>query len=101
SQSNKIYLIQPPLLHVPNAFTPNQDGLNELWNLVPVFVKEYHLKVYDRWGSKVFDTEDKHADWDGFIRGVQTANSVYIYTVRYTGWDRSVHYQKGTVTLLK
>lgn len=101
SQSNKIYLIQPPLLHVPNAFTANGDGLNELWGIVPVFVKEYHVQVYDRWGSKVYDSQDKLTDWDGFIRGVQTANSVYVYAIRYTGWDGSVHYRKGTVTILR
>jgi len=101
SQSNKIYLIQPPLLHVPNAFTPNGDGLNEKWGIVPVFVKEYHVQVYDRWGGKVYDSENVKTDWDGFYSDVQEPNSVYIYRIRFTGWDRSVHYRRGTVTIIK
>lgn len=101
SWSNAIYLIQPPLLHVPNAFTPNGDGLNELWGIVPVFVKEYDLKIYDRWGGKVFETQNKHEIWDGFANGSMTPQSVYVYQIKYTGWDRSVHYVKGTVTILK
>lgn len=101
SQSNRIYLIQPPLLHVPNAFTPNGDNLNELWGIVPVFVKEYEVQVYDRWGEKVYDSNDKKTDWDGFYRGKQEGNVVFIYKIRFTGWDRSVHHRKGTVTVLK
>lgn len=101
SVSNAIYLIQPPLLHVPNAFTPNGDMLNEMWGIVPVFVKEYDLKVFDRWGGKVFETQNKHEIWDGTVKGVLTPLSVYVYTITYTGWDRSVHQVKGTVTILK
>ncbi len=101
SQSNKIYLIQPPLLHVPNAFTPNGDNLNELWGIVPVFVKEYEVQVYNRWGEKVYDSNNVKTDWDGFYQGKQASNNVYIYKIRYTGWDRSVHHRKGTVTVIK
>lgn len=101
SRSNSIYLIQPPLLHVPNAFTPNGDHLNEKWGIVPVFVKTYHLQVYDRWGEQVYESTEKKVLWDGFYKKEQTANSVYVYTITYTGWDRSVHHVKGTVTVVK
>lgn len=101
SQSNRIYLIQPPLLHVPNAFTPNGDNLNELWGIVPVFVKEYEVQVYNRWGEKVYDSNNVKSDWDGYYKGNQASNTVYIYKIRYTGWDRSVHHRKGTVTVIK
>lgn len=101
SYSNTIYLIQPPLLHVPNAFTPNGDQLNEKWGIVPVFVKEYHLRIYDRWGEKVYETRDKHDIWSGYYKEKMTSNNVYAYQIMFTGWDRSVHYRRGTVTILK
>lgn len=101
SQSNRIYLIQPPLLHVPNAFTPNGDGLNEQWGIVPVFVKEYHVQVYDRWGGKVYDSNNVKTDWDGFYKDALEPNSVYVYWIKFTGWDRSIHHRRGTVTILK
>lgn len=101
SYSNQIYLIQPPLLHVPNAFTPNGDMLNEKWGIVPVFVKEYHLRIYNRWGEKLFETRDKHEIWNGEYKELLTSNNVYMYMITFTGWDRSVHYRKGTVTSLK
>jgi gliding motility-associated-like protein len=101
SYSNRVYLIQPPLLHVPNAFTPNDNGLNELWGIVPVFVKEYEVQVYTRWGEKVYDSNNVKTDWDGYYHEKIEPNSVYMYIIRFTGWDRSVHYRKGTVTILK
>ncbi len=101
SRSNSIYLIQPPLLHVPNAFTKNNDLLNDTWGFVPVFVKTYHMQVYNRWGQKVFDSKDKHQDWDGNYLEETKGTEVFIWQVTYTGWDRSSHYQKGTVTVIK
>ena len=65
STSNTVELIQAPLLHVPNAFTPNGDGTNDTWKPVPAFVKDFNLKVYDRWGQLVFETSDKHQSFDG------------------------------------
>lgn len=101
SVSNSIYLIQPPLLHIPNAFTMNDDQLNDDWGLVPVFVKDYELNIYNRWGEKVFTTTDKKVDWSGLYKGSRKRTEVFIYTVRFTGWDRSTHFRKGTVTLVK
>lgn len=101
SRSNSIYLIQPPLLHVPNAFTKNGDKLNDTWGFVPVFVKTYHMQVYNRWGEKVFDSENKKQDWEGNYLDETKGIEVFIWQVTYTGWDRSSHYQKGTVTVIK
>jgi gliding motility-associated-like protein len=101
SRSNRVYLIQPPLLHVPNAFTANYDGLNEVWGIVPVFVKEYELSVFNRWGERVFHSTDKKKQWDGYYKGIQASNAVYIYTITYTGWDKSINHVRGTVTVLK
>lgn len=101
SVSNTIELIQAPLLHVPNAFTPNGDNLNDVWKTAPVFVKEYELKLYDRWGRLVFETKDKHEPWNGSFSGDPATCDVFVYLVTYTGWDGSVHTQKGNVTLVK
>lgn len=100
SVSNVIKLIQAPYLYIPNAFTPNNDGLNDRWKLVPVFVKDYHLKIFDGWGGFVWETFDKHATWDGMYKGNKPFNNVFIWQTEYTGWDNSRHYQKGNVSTL-
>ncbi len=102
STSNTIELIQKPLLHVPNAFTANGDGLNDTWGGVPIFVKEYNLKIYDRWGKLVFETNNKHQQWNGIAQdGSDAICDVYVYVITYSGWDDSSHLVKGNFTILK
>ena len=101
STSNELQLIQKPIVYAPNAFTPNSDSLNDNWGIVPVFVKEFNLKVYNRWGEKVFEASDKHHHWDGNFIGKDNFDNVFIYQLMYTGWDGSIHYMKGNVTTIK
>ncbi|MBI1221777.1 MAG: hypothetical protein GC180_04155 [Bacteroidetes bacterium] len=101
SQSNTIYLVQPPHLYVPTAFTRNQDGLNEVWGICDVFVKDYRLLVYNRWGQKVLDTDDKHFQWNGDFNSDHPFDNVFIWYVVYTGWDETTYTQKGTLTILR
>ncbi len=103
SQSNTIKLIQAPHLRVPNAFTINQDGLNERWGVTPVFVKDIHIQVFNRWGSLVFETKDKHESWQGPERHSykEKFDNVFIYKITYTGWDNSFHSTQGDLTILK
>jgi len=101
SESNEIYLVQSPLLHVPNAFTRNGDGLNEVWGISDVFVKDYRLLVYNRWGEKLLDTDNKNFQWDGYFIVDQPHDNVVIWYVVYTGWDQTTHTQKGTLTILR
>lgn len=100
SQSNEVKLIQAPLLHVPTAFTPTGDNINDVWGQVDVFVKEYHIQVFNRWGEKVFESYDKNEQWTGAFARKGPADDVFIWLVRYTGWDNSIHLDKGTVTIL-
>ena len=101
SLSNTIELIQKPLLYVPNAFTPNGDGNNDTWKTRPVFVKDYNLKLYDRWGKLIFETNHKHESLKDEILNDPATSDVFVYVVTYTGWDDSTHTQKGNVTILK
>jgi gliding motility-associated-like protein len=101
SVSNTVELIQAPLLHVPNVFTVNGDGLNDTWQPVPVFVKDYTLKIYNRWGQLVFETVNKKEAFTGEFDGNPTTADVFVYLITYTGWDGSVHTVNGNVTQLK
>lgn len=104
SQSNTIYLEQKPLLHVPSAFTINQDGLNEVWGLKPVFVKNIHVMVFNRWGEKVYETKDLEDQWDGpgaSSYPEKMSDNVYIYRILYNGWDGIQRSKTGDVTILK
>ncbi len=102
SQSNTIELVQAPLLHVPNAFTPNGDGINDLWNVVPVFVKDYHCRIYDRWGKLVFETKDKKRFFsDRDLNNNVLAEDAFVYVITYTGFEGSFKQVTGNVTIIK
>ncbi|MBP7511246.1 MAG: gliding motility-associated C-terminal domain-containing protein, partial [Bacteroidia bacterium] len=101
SRSNTIDLIQPPIVYCPNAYTENGDGLNDEFLTLPVFVKDFHLQIYNRWGERIFETRNKKEGFNGKYRGNEIQNDVYFYLVSYTGWDSSLHTLKGNFTILK
>lgn len=100
SVSNEIRLIQPPMVFVPNAFSINGDGINDVWGVSHAFVKEYNLKVFNRWGEKVWENDFKGNQWDGVTRGESASNDVFIWIITYKGWDGKFYTQKGTVTVM-
>lgn len=102
SRSNKVALSQKPYLYVPNAFSPNNDGYNDTWFINDVFVKDYQLKVYDRWGKLVFMSDEKNRKWDGRdAGGTAVPEGVYVYLVTFTGWEGEVKSESGNVTLFR
>ncbi|MEZ4804963.1 MAG: gliding motility-associated C-terminal domain-containing protein [Bacteroidia bacterium] len=100
SLSNEIRLIQPPIVFVPNAFSPNDDYSNDVWGVSHAFVREYKLQVFNRWGEKVWENDFKGNQWDGTTRGKGAKNDVFIWIITYKGWDNKFHTQKGTVTVM-
>ncbi|MFA6262475.1 MAG: gliding motility-associated C-terminal domain-containing protein [Bacteroidia bacterium] len=101
SNSNTIELIQKPIVYTPNVFTPNNDQLNDQWVPHPVFVKEYNLKLFNRWGQLVFETNDKHETFNAQFLKDPASLDAYVYLITYTGWDKSTHTQTGNVTVLR
>lgn len=100
TESNWVYLYQPPEVWVPNAFTVNNDKLNEVWGTVPIFVKGYSMKVYDRWGQKIWESFDKKRQWDGTINGIQVQDGVYAWLLSFDGWNDKRYQKTGTVMVL-
>jgi len=89
-------------LSLPNAFTPNNDGLNDTYG--PLFVKNcilsgYSFSIFDRWGELVFYSVDPQASWDGKLKGVSAEQGVYVYILKYKDQNSKEHFMKGNVTL--
>ncbi len=85
-------------LWMPNAFTPNGDGLND--RFLPVFshpdeIEDFEMMVYDRWGSMVFLTKDMHTGWDGG----DLPRGMYVWVIRYKSAREEEHTVKGSVML--
>jgi gliding motility-associated-like protein len=91
-------------VHVPNSFTPDGDGVNDLF--IPVLVghgsDQYRLSIFDRWGLLVFETEDPMMGWDGSMSGTVVQDGVYIWKLRVNAnIGAEVQEYTGHVTLLR
>ena len=91
---------EPPFIFLPNAFSPNRDGVNDVLFLRGLYIERMELIVYDRWGQEVFKTTDPSIGWDGSFNGKELAPDVYGYylMVECIGGDQ--HIEKGNVTIL-
>ncbi len=88
-------------LFVANVFSPNGDGLNdELFVRGGPFV-ELSYMIYNRWGEKIFDTDDQMKGWDGTHRGKPVDPGVFVYKIIYTDWKEVSGEKAGNVTLIK
>ncbi len=101
SESNIIQLIQKPILYAANVFTPNADSLNDTWYPSLAFVKNIHIKIFNRWGTQVWENTDKKARWPGKFLNDKPYNNVFIWQAEYIGWDGGVNYKLGNITILK
>ncbi len=98
-----IYIDYTNPTFIPNAFTPDGDGTNDIFEITnQEYEKIQTFKVYDRWGEEVFDAVASGKDgWDGYIDGQLANEGVYIYLIRIIYRDGSVKNYKGDITLLR
>jgi gliding motility-associated-like protein len=66
-------------IYMPSAFTPNGDGLNDVFTAFGMDLKEYQLIIYNRWGEKIFQTKDINLGWDGTYKGTASPLGLYIW----------------------
>ncbi len=82
-----VHILLPPCyceIYAYNVFTPNGDQINDFFVIeTSEDIYFYELDIYDRWGKRVFHTDDKKEFWDGMILGAQATDGVYFYTVLY------------------
>jgi gliding motility-associated-like protein len=88
-------------IFIPSAFSPNNDGINDLLNMMNKSVKTYNLKIFDRWGALMFETDDFANSWDGKYKGAECQVDNYIYVVTGVKYNDEPFYIKGTITLLR
>lgn len=97
-------IIEPDFVfYIPNAFTPDGDGINETFSGQGIFIKDYEMTIFDRWGNLIFFSDDISKPWDGKINGGSEIAQVdvYVYVVKITGFNRSKHVYRGIVTLVR
>ena len=87
---------------LPDAFTPNGDGLNDVWHPVTIGLIEFtDASVYNRWGELVFFSRERSQGWDGTYRGVEQELGSYIAVIRIRDPKGNPQQVSGTVTLIR
>lgn len=84
-----------------NAFTINGDNLNETFDIKGLYIKEYNIKVFNRWGEKIFESNDMNVDWDGYYKGELAQMDAYIWIIKAIGVDNVNWPMNGTVTIIR
>jgi len=92
--------------YLPNAFTPNGDGLNDSFRAIPRYdyVNRYHMSIYNRWGQRIYETTDINKGWDGTYKGSPCTLGAYVYHIVYEEFGQQPvenKFVEGTVVLVR
>jgi gliding motility-associated-like protein len=86
---------------VPNTFTPNRNGKNDVFIVHCNIVNTMRLMIFNQWGEKIFETSSQQNGWDGTYKGKQQPVGVYVYVLSMTLQDGTVVNKKGTINLIR
>lgn len=105
SVSNEVEIIPVAALYIPNAFTPNGDGLNDTFGGVGEGITDYNIQIFDRWGNLLFESNDINKQWDGSYKNELSPSGVYVFKVSAKGQGKDGKSKKlinksGNVTLV-
>ena len=94
---------QTSVLLMPNAFSPNGDGINDIYKPKEGYqnIKVFHAYIYNRWGQKLFEWSDPATGWDGTYKGKPVKEGVYFCLVKAKGADGKTYQIKRDVNLLR
>ena len=89
-------------LLVPTGFSPNNDGMNDIFRVLNKDLSHLDLQVYDRWGVKLFESTDPAEGWDGTYKNAKAEIGVYVWQCTYAlAGDTKTRFAKGNVTLIR
>ncbi|OFY86037.1 MAG: hypothetical protein A3F72_21575 [Bacteroidetes bacterium RIFCSPLOWO2_12_FULL_35_15] len=86
---------------VPNAFSPDNDGANDLECVLGKCIQDFYFAIYDRWGEKIFETTDQKNCWDGTYKGKLMNTAVFVYYLKVTLTTGELINKKGNITLIR
>jgi gliding motility-associated-like protein len=91
-----------PLLIMPNVFTPNSDGTNDVFKAGSMRnINSLNILIFNRWGENIFQSSNLNFAWDGQIENHKCPEGVYFWVIQYVDNNGNKHDLNGTVTLLR
>jgi len=99
--SDTVNIIFDGAIYLPNSFTPNGNGVNDIFYAYGDDIVEFELYIFNRWGEQIFYTNDLTVGWDGTYKGKESPVETYIWKVNYKDATGSTGNLLGTVTLIR
>jgi gliding motility-associated-like protein len=96
-----VVVLNDAVVMIPNAFTPNGDGLNDYFGPIGKVPEGYKMQLYNRNGEIVFKSSSINQRWNGMFRGQLQPTSIFIYLIDYKDLQNKSHQQKGTFMLIR
>jgi len=90
--------------YIPNTFSPNNDGINDVWKPVIAYIKDYSLLVFDRWGERIFESQDIYNGWNGSWwnnTDKPVAQGTYVYKIVYLDYNGKKNELMGHINLIR
>lgn len=101
SKSNKICLPVAPMLWIPNAFTPNNDLLNDTFKVTTLGIEKLKISIFNSIGEEIYNSTNVDFTWDGTYKNKPVPEGAYIYLIQAIGTDKKIKIFKGSLSLLR
>ncbi len=102
TDSIHLKVIKGPEIYVPTAFTPNADGRNDVFRIIPVGITEINtFSIFNRWGQMIFSSKDPSKGWDGNRNGTPQPQGTYVWIVSGKTIEGNSIKKQGTVVLIR
>ena len=102
SVSNAVIVEKPYALYSPNAFSPDGDGINDLFKVSGQGMSDFQIEIYNRWGQMVYKSIDLSNGWDGTFKGKNLPTGTYVYKIKTSKFGiEQVLVKSGSVALVR
>lgn len=103
STDSQLIKIKPtPIVYAPNAFSPNQDNINSIYQVKVKYFNDFQLKIYDRWGENLYSSNNYETHgWNGKYKGEKVPSEAYMYIIKIIGLDGKEYTYSGTINLIR
>ncbi len=92
----------PPKIYIPNAFSPNGDGVNDIFKVETgdFILEDFQMRVFNRWGTLLYETTDYTKGWNGKFKNEVLTPDVFVYSIHFRDDKGLIHRKTGTINLL-
>ena len=102
SVSNAVIVEKPYALYSPNAFSPDGDGINDLFKVSGQGMSDFQIEIYNRWGQMVYKSIDLSNGWDGTFKGKNMPTGTYVYKIKTSKFGlEQILVKSGSVGLVR